>query len=165
MNCGPKWKYSPNPEVPSMFRGSSSHKLDPKGRLSVPSRFRSVLTDEKSEGVMVSTMDGCLVAYTYPRWGELEQRIMGQSRMNEGMRRFRRIFVGNAHDCTLDRQGRILIPPSLRRDARLEQEIVLVGVLDHFEIWSEAEWAKQNEMLHTDLEQDDIRDQIAELGL
>ncbi|TWI68089.1 MraZ protein [Desulfobotulus alkaliphilus] len=149
-----------------MFRGSSTHKLDPKGRISIPTRFKAVMDQENCPGLMLSRMDQNIVAYTYGQWEKIEQRILSLAEKSDAMRRFRRVFVGGAHDCPLDSQGRILIPPSLRSYAGLEKNIVLVGVLDHFEILSEEQWNRETEQLETDMENDEtLRAEIARLGL
>jgi MraZ protein len=148
-----------------MFRGRSSHKIDPKGRIIIPARFRDVLADRKSGGVMIAMLDGCLVAYPYDEWGKLEQRILDKAERSVTMRRFRRIFIGGAYDCSCDKQDRILVPSSLRTYAGLKKEIVLVGVLEHFEIWSKDNWTKEFLQMEEDLQQEEVRNEIAGLGL
>ena len=148
-----------------MFRGSSFHNLDPKGRLIVPARFRDVLKQSSVEGLMVSAMDGALSCYSFEDWRKIEQRILNLVVKSENMRRFRRIFVGGAHECMLDKQGRILIPPSLRQQAGLEKEVVLVGVLDHFEVWAKGRWAQEDKKLQNAMKNEDLRNEVAELGL
>jgi MraZ protein len=148
-----------------MFRGSSFHNLDSKGRLIIPTRFRDVLNQSELDGVMVSKMDGALCCYAFEEWRKIEERILNLARKSENMRRFRRIFIGGAHECMLDKQVRILIPPSLRQYARLDKEIVLVGVLDHFEIWAKETWAQEDENLQNDMKNEDLRNEVAELGL
>ena len=81
------------------------------------------------------------------------------------MRRFRRVFIGGASHCLCDKQERILIPPPLRQYAELEKDIVLVGVLDHFEIWSRDKWDRENQCMEEDMKKEVVRDEIAELGL
>lgn len=81
------------------------------------------------------------------------------------MRRFRRIFIGGAFQCDLDKQSRILIPPTLRQHAGLTKEVVLVGVLDHFEILSKESWLDEDHRLQNDLQDQELRNEIAELGL
>ena len=148
-----------------MFRGTSFHNLDPKGRLIVPSRFRDALKQSSVDGLMVSTMDGALTCYTMEEWRRIEERVLNLSSKSENMRRFRRIFIGGAHECLLDKQGRILIPPSLRQQAGLEKEVVLVGVLDHFEVWAKENWAQEDQRLKKDLKSEDLRNEVAALGL
>ena len=114
-----------------MFRGSSFHTIDPKGRIIVPARFRDVIKASGADSIMITRMDSCLFAYTQDEWGKLEQKILHLPEKSEAMRRFQRVFIGGAHDCKCDAQGRVLIPPFLKQYSGLEKEIVLVGVLDH----------------------------------
>jgi MraZ protein len=81
------------------------------------------------------------------------------------IRRFRRVFIGGAFECNCDKQDRILIPPSLRQYAEFDKEIVLVGVLDHFEIWSRDNWDKENMNLEKDMKKEEVRNEIAKLGI
>jgi MraZ protein len=148
-----------------MFRGSSFHTIDTKGRIIIPARFRDVIRDGSGNGVMISRMDSCLVGYDYEGWGEIETRILSLAEKNENMRRFRRVFIGGAFDCSWDKQERILIPPTLRQYANLEKEIVLVGVLDHFEIWSRDSWEEENQTMEFDMKKEGVRNEIAKLGL
>ena len=148
-----------------MFRGSSFHTIDAKGRFIIPARFREVVNAGGSDGVMISVMDGCLFAYPHNEWGKIEKRILSLAEKSASMRRFRRLFIGGAFDCGIDKQDRVLIPPSLRSYAGLDKEIVLVGVLDHFEVWSRASWDMENENMLKDLNQEEVRNEIARLGL
>ena len=148
-----------------MFRGSSFHNLDVKGRLIIPARFREVLGESTVDGLMVSKMDGALWCYTIEEWHKVEERILNMAVKSERMRRFRRIFIGGAFECMLDKQGRVLIPPTLRQYANLDREVVLVGVLDHFEIWAREGYQEQDIQLQNDLKNEDMRNEVAELGL
>ena len=147
-----------------MFRGSSFHTIDPKGRIIVPARFRDIIK-ANGDGVMVSRMDKCLVAYTFDEWREIEIKILSLAEKSDSMRRFRRVFIGGAFQCPCDKQERILIPPTLREYAAFDREIVLVGVLDHFEIWSRENWDEENLHMETDMKKEDVRNEIAKLGL
>lgn len=148
-----------------MFRGSSFHTIDPKGRLIIPSRFRELIRSGGGNGVMVSRLDGGLVAYPYNEWTKIETRILALAEKNEYMRRFRRIFIGGASECPYDKQHRILIPQPLREYAGVEKDIVLVGVLDHFEIWSKEKWDIENQTLEEDLKTEELRNEVAKLGI
>jgi len=75
------------------------------------------------------------------------------------------VFIGGAHECAYDRQDRILIPPTLRQYAGLSKEIVLVGVLDHFEIWARENFENEEAMLSNDLKDPEARNEIAKLGI
>lgn len=114
---------------------------------------------------MVSRMDKSLFAYAYDEWAKIEAKVLALAEKSESMRRFRRVFIGGAHDCTCDKQGRFLIPQVHRQYANLEKEIVLVGVLDHFEIWSRKDWDRENQLMEEDMLRDDVRNEIAKLGL
>ena len=148
-----------------MFRGSSFHTIDAKGRFIVPARFRDAIRAGGNDRIMVSQMDRCLVAYPLEEWRKIEDRIMTMAEKSESMRRFRRVFIGGAHECMFDRQDRILIPPPLRQYAAMEKHIVMVGVLDHFEIWSRVNWDEEYQRLEDDMKIEEVRNEIARLGL
>jgi MraZ protein len=148
-----------------MFRGSSYHTIDAKGRIIVPARFRDILKASGTDAVMISRMDGALVAYPLDEWRKIETRILSLAEKSASMRRFRRVFIGGAFACPCDRQERILVPPALREYARLERDIVLAGVLDHFEIWSRDNWERENQALEDDMQSEEVRNEIARLGL
>lgn len=148
-----------------MFRGVSDHTIDTKGRIVIPARFKEHIRSGEGGGVMVTRLDGCLVAYPYEEWGKIEERILKLPRRDESLRRFRRFFVGSAFDCNCDKQDRILIPPYHRDYAKLQKEIVLVGVLDHFEIWSKESYDFEESALQEDLKKDALRAEIENLGL
>ena len=148
-----------------MFRGSSFHTIDAKGRIIIPARFRDVIRSGDGNGLMISKMDTALVAYLPAEWHKIESKILTLAEKSPGMRRFRRVFIGGAFECSCDKQDRILIPPTLRQYAELTREIVLVGVLDHFEVWSRAKWKQENITLEKDMQNEEVRNEIARLGL
>jgi MraZ protein len=148
-----------------MFRGSSFHTIDDKGRIIIPARFRDHIKNNGHLGIMLSRMDNCLVGYPFDEWNKIEKRILSLAEKTQSMRRFRRVFIGGAHECIGDKQDRILIPPALRQYALLEKELVIVGVLDHFEIWSREKWEQENHELEKDMQEEDVRNEIAKLGL
>jgi MraZ protein len=147
-----------------MFRGSSYNTIDPKGRIIIPTRFREEIS-QNGDGLVVTRLDGSLVVYPYNTWLEIENKIIALAEKSAQMRRFRRIFVGSAVELTCDKQGRILIPPTLRQHAELEKEIVLVGSLKHFEIWSRERWERENERFLEDMKKEEFGSEIAKLGL
>ena len=148
-----------------MFRGSSFHTIDTKGRIIIPTRFRDVIRSDGSESVMVSRIDTCVVAYTMEKWRKLETEILSLPSSSANMRRFRRVFIGGAFECTCDKQDRILIPSTLRKYAGLDKDIVLVGVLERFEIWSRENWDKEVVSLDEDMQNEEVRREIDELGI
>lgn len=148
-----------------MFRGISFHTIDPKGRIIIPSRFRDTIRAAGENLLMITRMDGCLYAYTFEEWRQIETRVMAVTEQGENMRRFRRVFIGGAFECPLDKQGRVLIPPVLRQYAKLEKDIALVGVLNHFEIWDQAAWEEENRLMEEALQTEEARSDVAQLGL
>ena len=146
-----------------MFRSSSFHTIDPKGRIIIPARFRKVLKADDEYGVVISIKDGCIYAYTFDEWKNLEQKI--RAAKSATMERFKRFFLGNACPLKCDKQDRILIPQSLRTYADIDKEIVLVGVLNRFEIWSREKWDQENLKMEQELEKEEVRIEIASLGL
>jgi MraZ protein len=114
---------------------------------------------------MVSKLDNGLVAYPFDEWSRIEKSIMSAPKKDELMRRFIRVFIGSAAECFGDKQGRILIPPPLRHYAGLEKEIVLIGVLTHFEIRSRENWDKENAQQEDDMTQAEVGAEIAKLLL
>lgn len=146
-----------------MFRSSSFHTIDPKGRIIIPARFRKVLKADDEYGVVISIKDGCIYAYTFDEWKNLEQKI--RAAKSATMEKFKRFFLGNACPLKCDKQDRILIPQSLRTYADIDKEIVLVGVLDRFEIWSREKWDHENLKMEQELEKEEVQEEIASLGL
>lgn len=139
-----------------MFRGISSINLDPKGRIAIPTRYRDELQDccERQLIVTVAVDDkcvgeaGCLWLYPLPEWERLEQTISKLPTLNKMAGKLRRFVIGNATECEMDAQGRLLLPEKLREFANMEKHIVLVGQLNKFEIWNDSSWkAKAQEWL------------------
>jgi len=146
-----------------MFRGTSYHTIDAKGRILIPARFRDEI-EAGGKSIMVTRWDNCLWAYTATQWTEVESKILGAPATGDQMRRFKRFFIGGATDCSTDKQGRILIPPTLRSYAALEKQIAIVGVLDRFEIWSRQRLDDEEQQIQLDREDTDFKNKIAELG-
>ncbi len=145
------------------FRGRSINRLDSKGRLRIPTKFREVLQNHYSDALILALLGECLVAYPPERWDEIEAKALRLSEVKPEHRAFLRRFISSAEECEFDSQGRILIPPMLREDARLDQEVVLAGVLTNFEIWDKATWDVQAERDREDYPK--IMEAIAGAGL
>ena len=126
-----------------MFRGRFEIAIDSKGRINVPSRFREVLGERDDERLIVTNFDDCLVAYPYNEWLELEKKASQLSMVRREVKAFLRFFVSGATECSLDKQGRVLLPPVLREYAGLEKEIVVIGQLNKIEIWSKERWEEE----------------------
>ena len=141
-----------------MFMGEYNHTIDAKGRLIVPSKFREKLGDEF---VVTKGLDECLFVYPLEEWSNIEDAFRKVPLTNKKARDFVRFFFAGAASCEVDKQGRILIPASLRSYAGLEKEIVSAGVLNRVEIWDKEKWAQSNEIG----DMDEIADYMAELGV
>jgi MraZ protein len=146
-----------------MFRGRHEHTIDPKGRVSIPAKFREVLGKKYDERLVITNFDGCLVAYPHEEWILLEEKASSLSMVKKETRAFMRFFYSSAIECILDKQGRILIPQTLREYADLDKEVVLVGQLRKIEIWSKKRWSEEIIKAHENFDQ--ISDVLSELGL
>lgn len=130
-----------------MFRGASAINLDAKGRIAIPTRYRAEILDQH-QGQMICTVDirqPCLLLYPLNEWAEVEKKLLALSNFDPVQRSLQRVMTGYATECELDNSGRILISSPLRQHAKLAKNIMLVGQLNKFEIWSEAEWQAQIE--------------------
>jgi MraZ protein len=126
-----------------VFRGGSSVKLDAKGRLALPTRYRALIA-ERYSGQLVLTVhpDGCLLLYPQPEWEHIEQKLIQTPNQDRRTRTMQRMLVGYATEVDTDGNGRILIAPRLREFAQLDKNAALVGVGKKFEIWNEESWER-----------------------
>ena len=123
------------------FEGSSEHTLDPKGRLNIPTRFREVIGEIYATDLLkVTIWKNCLRAYPVAEWEGLMRKLNTDGIKHRLGSKFIRTLVANVVDCPVDKQGRILLPPKIRKDAGIDKEVVVAGILQHFEIWDKAAW-------------------------
>jgi MraZ protein len=120
-----------------MFMGQFQHSLDSKGRLIIPSKFRELLGESF---ILTKGLDRCLFVYPKDEWAMLEQKLKTLPFTQKDARAFIRFFFSGAVETEIDRQGRILIPPQLREHARIDKDVVIIGVSNRAEIWSQEEW-------------------------
>lgn len=137
-----------------MFRGIFETTIDAKGRTSLPAKFREVLVetfgDERffvtnSYPVVVDGGVQCsgLLIFPYKEWFQFEENFLNGKGLTSAQRNsIMHTIVSPAIECSADKLGRILVPPSLRKSAALEREIVFVGTLKKAEVWSKSEWEK-----------------------
>jgi len=138
--------------------------MDAKGRVSLPARFREVLRSRGDERVMITNyFEDSLVGYAIEDWRKVEEKVSRFNTFDRHARRFQRWFMGAAVELGLDKQGRILIPTSLRRYAGLDHEIVLQGLGDKFEIWSRQRLEEEISQVAEGLEES--AQYLAESGL
>lgn len=139
------------------FFGEFEHNIDDKGRLIIPSKFRESLGNSF---VITKGLDGCLFVFSLSAWTDFEEKLKALPISDKDARIFTRFFFAGAAECALDKQGRISIPPMLRKYAALEKETKIIGVSDRLEIWSKNNWETYN-----DLDATAIADKMAELGI
>ena len=123
-----------------MFKGTYRHRLDAKGRLPIPAAFRRALSERAETSVVLTRLDQCLAGYAPTEWARLEAQIREQPSFRAPVKALTRLLFSQAADCELDVQGRILVPTPRRAAAGLQQDVLVVGVLDRFEIWDPATW-------------------------
>jgi MraZ protein len=124
-----------------MLLGTHEHTIDDKNRLTLPARFRGSFGEG---GIVTLGLDGCLYAYTQARWQELvDQQLSGLDQLSADGRTLMRHFFANAQEAEPDRQGRVVLAAHLIEAAKLDREVVIVGVYDRLEIWDRAAWRAQ----------------------
>lgn len=124
-----------------IFRGRYEYTIDPKGRVNIPSRFREQLSEAGQESIVITNYSGCIYAYPSAEWERIEEKLASKvSSVNRKKNAFVRFFAGGAVEVTPDKQGRILIPPSLRSYAELGRDVVILGMPNRFEIWDRERW-------------------------
>ena len=117
----------------TMLMGSYQNSIDAKNRVIIPARFREELGPRC---VLTRGLDECLILYPMSTWAEQQARLAALPRSDENARAFIRYVFANATECEIDRQGRLLIPAAYKDMARLDKELVTLGMLDRVEIWS-----------------------------
>ncbi|MDD7403014.1 MAG: division/cell wall cluster transcriptional repressor MraZ [Butyribacter sp.] len=122
-----------------MFMGQYEHSIDAKGRTIIPVKYR----DDLGETFVVTRgLDGCLFLYPQNEWQNFVDKLQ-QLPSNQNTRKIQRQFLSKAMEVTLDKQGRILIPALLRKEAALEKEIAFVGMMNRVEVWDKTRLMEQ----------------------
>ncbi len=124
-----------------MFFGEFRYKIDEKGRVPIPPRFRK----ELKEGVALTPGIGtekCIIAYPLAEWGKLATTLTASVTPGK-LRRLNRAIFGTAFSVTIDGQGRIALPTPLREYAQIDDEIVIAGANNYLELWNKEEWESE----------------------
>lgn len=125
-----------------MFFGTHTPRLDDKGRLFLPAKFR----DELQEGLVITRgQDRCLYVWPMAEFGQLTDQMRQAPVTNKRARDYMRMLFAGASDETPDKQGRVTIPPMLREYAALSRDCVVIGAMNRIEIWDAASWQTYNE--------------------
>ena len=144
----------------AMFRGEYSHTVDAKGRLIIPLKFREQLGEEC---IVTRGLDGCLFIFESGEWEAYEEKLRKLPMTNKNARSFVRFLSGGATPCEFDKQGRILLPATLRKFAGIEKDVILAGLPNRIEVWSEQKWNENNN--YEEIDMDEIAGHLTELGL
>lgn len=131
-----------------MFRGINTITIDSKGRMAIPTRYRSVLgaSEEKTPLVItIDTEETCLLLYTAAQWQIIEDNLQKLPSFNAAARRIQRLLIGHATDVEVDANGRVLLPTVLRQYAHLEKDVVMIGQGNKFEVWNQELWEAKRE--------------------
>lgn len=143
-----------------MLIGEYQHAIDAKGRLIIPARIR----EELGETFLITRgLDHCLFVYPMNEWRSLEAKLKELPMTQANARAFVRFFFSGAAVCTFDRQGRVLLPANLRQYARLEKEVMIIGVSNRAEIWAKEEWDRY--VQQAEVSYDDIAETLVDLGI
>lgn len=130
-----------------MFIGEYTHTLDPKNRLSMPSRFRR----ELGKAVVVTRgLDHCLFVYPQKEWTKEAAQHAAHASGSAAGRGLARLFLAGAMEVDIDSAGRVLIPDHLRQYAGLSAKVVVAGVAGRVEIWDEEAWRTYTQSIERD---------------
>ena len=120
-----------------MFLGTHTPRLDDKGRLILPAKFR----DELSDGLVITRFqERCLAIWPVLRSSRMAETVRNASSSQQRVRDYQRMLASGASDETPDKQGRITIPQHLRSYAGLDKDCVVVGAINRVEVWDAAAW-------------------------
>ena len=133
-----------------MFMGEYSHTIDTKGRLIIPAKLREQLGETC---IMSKSYDNCLAIYPTEVFTAKAMQMMKQPNNKAGVRGLKRQLFANATELEFDRQGRILVPATLREFAKLQKEVMVLGIGDHVEIWNREHWLAYQEDMDDNMEQ------------
>lgn len=143
-----------------VFLGEYLHTLDSKGRIALPTKFRSQLGEE---AVVTRGLDGCLFLYPTKEWHVLADRLAKLPLAQATTRAFVRLMLAGAMAVTIDRQGRMMVPDYLRRYANLKRKVVLTGLFNRLELWDAEAWEAYRHS--TEQESGAIAEAMANLGV
>ncbi|MBS7262230.1 MAG: division/cell wall cluster transcriptional repressor MraZ [Eubacteriales bacterium] len=120
-----------------MFKGSYEHTMDDKGRVRVPNKFR----EELGESFTITRGIGqCLFVFPQKEWENFAEKLRALPLTDKKAQTFLRVLLASANDCEVDKQGRVLLPPLLRRHAQITEDVVFIGAASRVEIWSKELW-------------------------
>jgi len=123
-----------------MFAGSFECRMDRQGRVAIPSPFRRKIEDS-GDTFVLTFFDEAIAGYPRGTWLSLEKQVLSLPAFSRKARSLSRVLASRAHESRLDGQGRLLVPPALRKLAALDRDVVVIGAMDRFEIWPQSKWS------------------------
>ncbi len=123
-----------------MFLGEFEYKIDQKGRVPIPPKFRRELKDGV---VLTAGMEKCIITYSLPEWKKLADTLTTGSVTPSKLRRLNRAIFANAFILSIDGQGRLVLPIPLRQYAGIEDEVIIAGANTYFELWNKEQWESE----------------------
>ena len=127
-----------------MFHGEYELRIDHKGRLAIPVKFREPF---RAGLVLSRGFDKCLNVYTMAEWERVAEELASLPVTQLNPRRVARFTFSGAFDLELDRQGRVIMPPALRQYADINDEVIIVGAYSHLQIWDKGLWAAEKQFM------------------
>jgi len=143
-----------------MFIGEYQHTIDSKKRMAIPSKFRDNLG---GKAVITRGIDSCLTVYPIEEWKKLTNKLENLPISQNKVRSFTRMLLSGASDSTLDKLGRILIPDYLKEFAKLEKDVIILGISNKIEVWDKKIWEKYKKENETNVSK--IAEELRELGI
>lgn len=143
-----------------MLIGEYNHTLDPKKRLSLPSKWRKELG---SKLVITRGLDNCLFVYPLKAWQTITEKVGALPLGQADTRSFNRFFLSGAVEVEVDKIGRILIPDFLKDFAGLETKVILAGIHDRVEIWDEKKWNDYKKKIEG--QADELAEKLGSIGV
>ena len=123
-----------------MFYGEYNYKIDEKGRVAIPPKFRKELKD----GVVLSSgAEKCINVYPLSEWRKLAASLTSGPLTPSKMRRLKRAIFANAFNVAIDGQGRVALPIPLREHAEIQEDVVVAGANNYLEIWNQVLWEEE----------------------
>lgn len=127
-----------------MFLGTYEHRIDDRGRIAIPARFREEL---KAGLVLAQGFDRCINVYPLKMWQEIAEKHTTPLIAKEKLRRISRFIYSPAFTEELDRLGRVLLPAPLRHYADIKDVVVIAGVNTSVEVWSKEQWDTEKALM------------------
>ena len=143
-----------------MLLGEYTHALDDKRRVALPKKFKVELGKKV---VLTRGLDDCLFLYSEKEWEKTVEKLSQLSFTQKDTRGFTRFMFAGASEIDVDSAGRILVPENLQEFAKLGEKVVLAGVSDRVEVWSEERWKKYTRQVEGQGEK--LAEKLGEIGV